>query len=76
MQVEIIVQVNQGVLDTPELFISEESAGKCFEEAATGEGFREKKKDEIWSAYVCAFSDWNHSDDFEIHWYTQINIAE
>ena len=76
--IHIVLEVQEGVVQDPETFRSEESARRHYESIVTSDEvkFRKKNDNETWDDYVEAFQEYEESDqlpydkmDFEIHWW-------
>ena len=81
IKVHVIVTLDEGIINDPDVFISQDEAGKEFEDQVVGQGFREKEANETWQHYVEAFQSWEDTSeckydkmDWEIHWYENIDV--
>lgn len=76
--VQVIQVVDKGLLEDPEVFITEDDAGLYFEKLARGDKFRGIRKGESWELYCEAHMEYQQSpeytsdpDTYELHWFIQ-----
>lgn len=78
----VIIEVNDGLLEDPRLFTTEDLAGHVYESCVIENGkFRPKNDNETWSDYVMAFHEYTYSEhckydpmEYEIHWFNRAPI--